>query len=70
MLAHTLSAPPQSAQVKMSTLNTRFNRCAHVIDTWRAGDMKGRITTLFDEIERNRASYALKSKGASGTDGG
>ena len=37
MLAHTLSAPPQSAQVKMSILNTRFNRCAHVIETWRAG---------------------------------
>ena len=37
MLAITLSAPPQSAQVKMSILNSRFNRCAHVIDTWRAG---------------------------------
>ena len=40
MLAITLTAPPQSAQVKISIFNTRFNRCAHVIETWRAGGAK------------------------------
>ena len=29
MLAITFTAPPQCSQVKMSLLNTRFNRCAH-----------------------------------------
>ena len=33
MLAITLTGPPQCSQVKMSILNTRFNRCAHVIET-------------------------------------
>ena len=37
MLAITLTAPPQRSQVKMSILNTRFKRCAHVIETWRVG---------------------------------
>ena len=37
MLAITFTAPPQCAQVSMSTLNTRFNRCAHVRETWRTG---------------------------------
>ena len=37
MLASTLTAPPQCSQVKMSILNTRFNRCAHVIETRCAG---------------------------------
>ena len=37
MLAITLTAPPQCSQVSISMLNTRFNRCAHVIETWRAG---------------------------------
>ena len=35
--AATLTAPPQCVQVSMSILNTRFSRCAHVIETWRAG---------------------------------
>ncbi len=30
-LGITFMAPPQSWQVSMSILNTRFNRCAHVI---------------------------------------
>ena len=34
MLAITFIAPPQCAQVSTSILNTRFNRCAHVIETW------------------------------------
>ena len=37
MLAITLSAPPPCSQIWISSLNTRFNRCAHVIDTWRVG---------------------------------
>ena len=37
MIAITLTAPPQCSQVSISILNTRFNRCAQVIDTWRAG---------------------------------
>ena len=37
MLAIPLTAPPQSSQVKMSIVNTRFYCCAHVIETWRAG---------------------------------
>ena len=37
MLAITLTAPPPCSQISISILNTRFNRCAHVIDTWRAG---------------------------------
>ena len=37
MLAITFTGPPQCSHVSMSTLNTRFNRCAHVIETWRAG---------------------------------
>ncbi len=37
MLAMTLTAPPQCSQVKMSILNTRFNRWAQAIETWRAG---------------------------------
>ena len=37
MLAITFTAPPQCSQFKMSISNTRFKRCAHVIETWRAG---------------------------------
>ena len=37
MLAITLTAPPQWSQVSISILNTRFKRCAQVIETWRAG---------------------------------
>ena len=36
MLAITLTAPLQCSQVAISMLNTRFNRCTHVIETWRA----------------------------------
>ena len=32
-----MTAPPQCSQVTMSILNTRFNRCAQVIETWRVG---------------------------------
>ena len=35
--AATFTAPPQCSQVSISILNTRCNRCAHVIETWRAG---------------------------------
>ena len=33
----TLTAPPQCSQVKMWIWNTRFKRCAHVIERWRVG---------------------------------
>ena len=35
-LAITFTAPPPCSQVKMSILNTRFKRCAHVVETWHA----------------------------------
>jgi hypothetical protein len=37
MQAMILIAPPQAWQVSMSMLNTRFKRCAQVIDAQRSG---------------------------------
>ena len=34
MLAMTLTTPPQRAQVSMSTLNSRFRRCAQRMARW------------------------------------
>ena len=45
MLAITLTAPPQCSQVSISMLNTRFNRCAHVIETWGAALAVGALST-------------------------
>ena len=44
MLAITLTAPPQSEQVKMSLLNTRFNPCAHV---WAGAAREQKEATLW-----------------------
>jgi len=36
MQAMTLTAPPQAGQVSISILNTRFKRCAQVIEARRS----------------------------------
>ena len=46
MLAMMRTSPPQSLQVSISILNTRFNRCAQVIEArfsagvWSASSVK------------------------------
>ena len=54
MHAITFICPPQVSQVSMSILNTRFKRCAHVIDAWR---LTGDSSVLTEE----RVRAALES---------
>ena len=62
MLAITLTAPPQRSQVKMSILNTRFNRCAYVIETWRVGGARRWSVTCIGHA--GRASLVLAIDGS------
>ena len=46
MQAITFTAPPQSRQVSMSILKTRFSLCAHVMDARHSAGVGGSSATL------------------------